>query len=211
MWWRHLTTQKQLIKSVLTTICTTYSLIKPPTSFAFLHCFIDPIFSHSFILSFSYSLSYFSTPSLSPMAKDLQELQESDVIFPDHLHHHHHNDNTCFGYQEMNHHNSRVSSNNNSSKDYNKRMANSLPVNIPVFHHGDNNSFEDDEQEDKEMVPPHVITGRRVAGKMAFSVCTGNGRTLKGRDLSKVRNSILRMTGFLETWPDQLYTHIYVI
>ncbi|KAL0011500.1 hypothetical protein SO802_006608 [Lithocarpus litseifolius] len=149
------------------------------------------------------------------MAKDLQELQESDVIFPDHHHHHHHphhhqhhvhhhnNNNTCFDYQEMNHHNSRVSrNNNNSSKDYNKRMANSLPVNIPgsIFHHhGDNNSFEDDELEDEEMVPPHVITGRRVAGKMAFSVCTGNGRTLKGRDLSKVRNSILRMTGFLET------------
>lgn len=53
---------------------------------------------------------------------------------------------------------------------------------------------------DGEMVPPHVIVGRRVAGKMmAFSVCTGNGRTLKGRDLSQVRNSILRLTGFLET------------
>ncbi|XP_051128814.1 uncharacterized protein LOC127249834 [Andrographis paniculata] len=52
-----------------------------------------------------------------------------------------------------------------------------------------------------EMVPPHVITaGRHVAGDMmAFSVCTGNGRTLKGRDLSQVRNSVLRMTGFLET------------
>ena len=181
-----------------------HSITVSLTQFSLIH-------SHSFILSVSYLLSFISTPSLSPMAKDLQELQESEVIFPDHLHHHHHNNNTCFGYQEMNHHNSRVSSNNNSSKDYNKRMANSLPVNIPVFHHGDNNSFEDDEQEDKEMVPPHVITGRRVAGKMAFSVCTGNGRTLKGRDLSKVRNSILRMTGFLETWPDQLYTHIYVI
>ena len=52
MWWRHLTTQKQLIKSVLTTICTTYSLIKSPTSFAFLYCSINPIFSHSFIHSF---------------------------------------------------------------------------------------------------------------------------------------------------------------
>ncbi|XP_075665656.1 protein S40-2-like [Castanea sativa] len=136
------------------------------------------------------------------MAKDLQELQESDVIFPDHHHNNNNNNNTCFDYQEMNHHNSRVSRNNNSkSYDFNKRMANSVPVNIPggIFHRGDYNSFEDDEQEDEEMVPPHVITGRRVAGKMAFSVCTGNGRTLKGRDLSKVRNSILRMTGFLET------------
>ncbi|XP_073030876.1 protein S40-1-like [Primulina eburnea] len=54
--------------------------------------------------------------------------------------------------------------------------------------------------DDGEMVPPHIIIGRRVAGKMmSFSVCTGNGRTLKGRDLSEVRNSILRKTGFLET------------
>ncbi|XP_047310008.1 uncharacterized protein LOC124913644 [Impatiens glandulifera] len=51
------------------------------------------------------------------------------------------------------------------------------------------------------VVPPHLIIRRRLvsARKMAFSVCTGNGRTLKGRDLSQVRNMILRMTGFLET------------
>ncbi|WOL14643.1 hypothetical protein Cni_G23424 [Canna indica] len=48
------------------------------------------------------------------------------------------------------------------------------------------------------VIPPHVIVARRIADKMAFSVCVGNGRTLKGRDLSYVRNSILRMTGFLE-------------
>ncbi|URD94428.1 hypothetical protein MUK42_31181 [Musa troglodytarum] len=34
--------------------------------------------------------------------------------------------------------------------------------------------------------------------KLAFSVCIGNDRALKGRDLSRVRNSILHMTGFLE-------------
>lgn len=56
----------------------------------------------------------------------------------------------------------------------------------------------DDEGEVKEMVPPHVMVARRLSGKMAFSVCTGQGRTLKGRDLSQVRNSILRLTGFLE-------------
>lgn len=62
----------------------------------------------------------------------------------------------------------------------------------------DTDEFEE-EYEDGKIIPPHVIVGRRIAGKMAFSVCTGNGRTLKGRDLSQVRNSILRMTGFLET------------
>lgn len=83
----------------------------------------------------------------------------------------------------------------------------SLPVNIPENISGNNSWFQylesfndDDDGHDGEMEPPHVIIGRRIAGKvMAFSVCTGNGRTLKGRDLSEVRNSILRMTGFLET------------
>ncbi|KAK4347301.1 hypothetical protein RND71_033640 [Anisodus tanguticus] len=84
-----------------------------------------------------------------------------------------------------------------------KRNFNSVPVNIPdknswfKYVEKKPNFFED---EDDEIVPPHVITGRRIAGKMmAFSVCTGYGRTLKGRDLSQVRNSILKMTGFLET------------
>jgi hypothetical protein len=121
------------------------------------------------------------------MAKHLQELQESDVIFPDH--------DTCLDYQEMEHRSDK-------SKSEKRLMASSLPVNIPdtIFHRTDSDDFEE-ERDDGEVVPPHVIIGRRIVGKMAFSVCTGNGRTLKGRDLSKVRNSILRMTGFLETVP----------
>ncbi|CAL9116244.1 DUF584 domain containing protein [Musa troglodytarum] len=56
-----------------------------------------------------------------------------------------------------------------------------------------------DEERETEMVPPHVLASRgRMVGKAAFSVCTGQGRTLKGRDLRLVRNSVLRMTGFLE-------------
>ncbi|KAG8380116.1 hypothetical protein BUALT_Bualt07G0160200 [Buddleja alternifolia] len=42
------------------------------------------------------------------------------------------------------------------------------------------------DRDDGKLVPPHVIIGWRVTGKMmVFSVCTGNGRTLKGRDLSE--------------------------
>ncbi|KAI9127120.1 hypothetical protein K1719_001679 [Acacia pycnantha] len=82
-----------------------------------------------------------------------------------------------------------------------KEMANSMPVNIPerIFRRTDSDDeLMEEEWEDEGMVPPYVIVNRRVAGKMAFSVCSGNGRTLKGRDLSQVRDSILRMTGFLE-------------
>jgi len=79
-----------------------------------------------------------------------------------------------------------------------KKMVRSMPMNIPegIFHRR-GNGYEEDEDEE-EMVPPHLIMARRLAGKMTFSMCSGHGRTLKGRDLSRVRNSILRMTGFIE-------------
>ncbi|KAJ4768450.1 hypothetical protein LUZ62_033757 [Rhynchospora pubera] len=48
------------------------------------------------------------------------------------------------------------------------------------------------------IVPPHLLIHQRNTDKMVFSVCEGNGRTLKGRDLTVNRDSILRLTGFLE-------------
>ncbi|XP_076940945.1 protein S40-1-like [Bidens hawaiensis] len=65
--------------------------------------------------------------------------------------------------------------------------------------HNKKSSFEENDAREEEMVPPHMILDRRSAGKAAFSLCSGNGRTLKGRDLSEVRNSVLRMTGFIES------------
>nr|CAD1834004.1 unnamed protein product [Ananas comosus var. bracteatus] len=58
----------------------------------------------------------------------------------------------------------------------------------------------DEEGAADEMVPPHLLIELRgrAAGNAAFSVCYGQGRTLKGRDLAHVRDSVLRMTGFLE-------------
>ena len=50
----------------------------------------------------------------------------------------------------------------------------------------------------KTIVPPHLLVARRFSEKMASSVCSGQGRTLKGRDLRQFRDSILRLTGFLE-------------
>lgn len=140
-----------------------------------------------------------------------EEFQESEVIFSDYYNNDNGNndDDNYLSYQEM------VLSNNSSgrvarggskkkTKLINKKNK-SVPVNINVptdntFQYVDKDyDFEQGyDDDDGEIVPPHVIIGRRIAGKMAFSVCTGNGRTLKGRDLSQVRNSILRMTGFLE-------------
>lgn len=60
--------------------------------------------------------------------------------------------------------------------------------------------YEDDDNDDGDMVPPHEWIARKLARSQisSFSVCEGVGRTLKGRDLSKVRNAILTKTGFLE-------------
>ncbi|KAK4353305.1 hypothetical protein RND71_028823 [Anisodus tanguticus] len=84
--------------------------------------------------------------------------------------------------------------------------ATSLPVNIPDWskilgnekgNFGNNNvSVEDDDVDfDYESrIPPHEYLARtRVA---SFSVHEGIGRTLKGRDLSRVRNAIWKQTGF---------------
>ncbi|KAJ4828578.1 hypothetical protein Tsubulata_032506 [Turnera subulata] len=66
-------------------------------------------------------------------------------------------------------------------------------------HEGKGNDDEE-EEEGEEMVPPHELLARRLERTRisSFSVCEGVGRTLKGRDLSKLRNAILTKTGFLE-------------
>ncbi|PUZ54960.1 hypothetical protein GQ55_5G173900 [Panicum hallii var. hallii] len=77
------------------------------------------------------------------------------------------------------------------------------PIEIPGVAPGAREAwFREVEEEDGEVVPPHVLLARRRAagaGAGASSVCSGQGRTLKGRDLRRVRDSVLRMTGFIES------------
>jgi hypothetical protein len=84
----------------------------------------------------------------------------------------------------------------------------SLPINVPDWSKilGDeyrqksqnrmmnyDDGYDEDEEED-EIIPPHEFLARkRIA---SFSVHEGVGRTLKGRDLSRVRNAIWAKTGF---------------
>ncbi|KAI6697760.1 hypothetical protein NL676_017879 [Syzygium grande] len=56
---------------------------------------------------------------------------------------------------------------------------------------------EDDHRPEKKMVPPHEMVALSRA-TMAYSVFEGAGRTLKGRDLRRVRNAVFRKTGFLD-------------
>ncbi|PKA46516.1 hypothetical protein AXF42_Ash012649 [Apostasia shenzhenica] len=53
-----------------------------------------------------------------------------------------------------------------------------------------------DEDQEEEMLPPHVIVARSHV--TTFSVFEGVGRTLKGRDLRRVRNAVFQQTGFLD-------------
>ncbi|KAJ8763700.1 hypothetical protein K2173_003172 [Erythroxylum novogranatense] len=68
---------------------------------------------------------------------------------------------------------------------------------------GDSEEEEDDDDDGKfkSKLPPHELIAARLARTRisSFSVCEGVGRTLKGRDLSRVRNAVLTKTGFLES------------
>ncbi|KAF3321370.1 Senescence regulator [Carex littledalei] len=77
----------------------------------------------------------------------------------------------------------------------------SAPQAVPTWHirTGYNDDDEDEvfDQEETEMVPPHVMVARSHT-PTALSVLEGAGRTLKGRDLCRVRNAVLQKTGFLD-------------
>ncbi|KAJ0263618.1 Uncharacterized protein HA466_0039320 [Hirschfeldia incana] len=106
-----------------------------------------------------------------------EELQESEVVFSDEY------------YSRNNKKNSKNEKNKTKTRATEKKSS---PVRIPsrtIFRR-----TEDEEEEEGEMAPPHIIISkRRMEAQMAFSFCT-----LKGRELSRHRNSVLRMTGFLE-------------
>lgn len=88
-----------------------------------------------------------------------------------------------------------------------RHMATSAPVNVPDWskiyrvdsveslHDSDDGLIDDS----AELIPPHEYLARQYASsrKMAAnSVFEGIGRTLKGRDLSRVRDAVWSQTGF---------------
>ncbi|KAJ0575063.1 putative senescence regulator S40 [Helianthus annuus] len=75
-----------------------------------------------------------------------------------------------------------------------RQQQSSAPMGIPDRGPRDR-CYEDD---DGDMVPPHEYIARRLATS-SISMCEeGVRRTLKGRDLNKLRNAIWTKTGFLE-------------
>jgi len=91
------------------------------------------------------------------------------------------------------------------------RYQSSAPVNIPDWSQmvwAEKNSensgrshgiSDDDGVKDFEKLPPHEVIARQLAlsGIASFSVYEGAGRTLKGRDLRRVRNAVWMRTGFI--------------
>ncbi|OIV95831.1 hypothetical protein TanjilG_06807 [Lupinus angustifolius] len=84
------------------------------------------------------------------------------------------------------------------SKIYGKKYCKKGSKNGGVRSNDDDD--DDDGDNDDMSIPPHEWLARKLARNQisSFSVCEGMGRTLKGRDLSKVRNTILTKTGFIE-------------
>lgn len=79
----------------------------------------------------------------------------------------------------------------------------SAPVKVPLWsklcsmkEHIENDL--DDGDDGEERLPPHELLAKQHAGSQisAFSVIEGAGRTLKGRDVSKVRDAVWKQTGF---------------
>ncbi|KAK9092064.1 hypothetical protein Syun_026975 [Stephania yunnanensis] len=91
-----------------------------------------------------------------------------------------------------------------------RHVAASAPVNVPdnwpMMSRAESNGSshgwteeDQDEEDTNELVPPHVYLAREYARRhkaAATSVLEGVGRTLKGRDMSRVRDAVWSQTGF---------------
>lgn len=86
--------------------------------------------------------------------------------------------------------------------------AASLPVNIPDWSQILKDEYRDNRRADSDdddlhgegsvRVPPHEFLARQMARTriVSFSVHEGVGRTLKGGDLTRLRNAVWEKTGF---------------
>lgn len=77
-----------------------------------------------------------------------------------------------------------------------ERVATSAPVAVPASSLSSSKREEDEPA--GEWLPPHVYLERLHANAASPSVLEGRGRTLKGRDLTMLRDSVWRRTGFLD-------------
>ncbi|CAL9088663.1 unnamed protein product, partial [Musa textilis] len=80
--------------------------------------------------------------------------------------------------------------------------AASAPVDVPAWawalqtDSGGPSPEREEEDADGEWLPPHEYLARAHGRSLATSVLEGAGRTLKGRDMSRVRDAVWSQTGF---------------
>jgi Senescence regulator len=79
----------------------------------------------------------------------------------------------------------------------------SSPITIPcssdLHNSHESRKWRNEEECPESLVPPHVMMSRKSnGGKMEFSLRSGQGRTLRGRELWHIRNTVWRMTGFVD-------------
>lgn len=84
-----------------------------------------------------------------------------------------------------------------------RHVATSAPMNVPdwskIYRVNSIESLHDSDDVDEDecgMVPPHEYLAREHRKMAANSVLEGVGRTLKGRDMSRVRDAVWSQTGF---------------
>ncbi|AED97366.1 putative senescence regulator S40 [Arabidopsis thaliana] len=156
--------------------------------------------------------SYYARPSYRFLGTDQPsyftasdsglEFDESDLFNPIH------SDSPDFCRKISSSVRSGKKSSNRPSAASSAAAASSLPVNVPDWSKilrgeyrdnrrrsiEDNDDDDDDNEDGGDWLPPHEFLAKtRMA---SFSVHEGVGRTLKGRDLSRVRNAIFEKFGF---------------
>jgi hypothetical protein len=156
--------------------------------------------------------------AVAAAAVEMEELQEADVLWPDDDHRNHCH---CQGHQprqqleaagkQQQPRGAGAGAAPRGGEEARRRSggSSSAPVCIRAGttttggrHSSWAWSYDSDEGAAASFVPPHVLLAARrrcPEGRVASSVCVGQGRTLKGRDLQSVRTAVLRMTGYLET------------
>ncbi|KAJ3678932.1 hypothetical protein LUZ61_021096 [Rhynchospora tenuis] len=122
----------------------------------------------------------------------MEEFLESEVVWPENLQ----ANSVC--YETI----TNPANQQTTALNYSNGNTASTPITIPGTSSSTLSCGQADwckEECTDEQVLPHVLVSRRKnTGKLAFPLCSGQGRTLKGRDLRDVRNAVWRMTGFLD-------------
>lgn len=125
----------------------------------------------------------------------MEEFLEAEVLWPETI-----SSNSSFSDQETI---SNFADQRSQDMQCNIESPPSSPIAIPCSSSGYHLSRESMkgryEEECTELVPPHVMVSRKSnGGEIAISLRSGQGRTLRGRELWHIRNAVWRMTGFVD-------------